>query len=302
MSKFNTSFGTTKQLLGAAVALAMGLASATASAVTVTNVPAGGATASVMADALLANNSGINIVGGSAVIQGTNNASIRQFGTYSGFNLTPSAGTGPSLTMANGVVLTSGSATVPASNTTGSFSTTTNSGANAQLTALAARPTFDANTLGFDFTVANGVKSVSAQFVFATEEFPDQAVTDIFGFFVDGVNYARFADGKLISNEPGSSNFVSNVNGAYGIEYDGLTNVLTVTGLLDELLSTHTLMFGVADTTDSVYDSAVYMNSLMAGQAQTGGLSNDVPEPGTAFLFAIAMAGVAAARRKKASK
>jgi hypothetical protein len=302
MSKFNTSFRPAKQLLGAAVALAMGLASATASAVTVTNVPAGGATASVMADALLANNSGINIVGGSAAIQGTNTAGVRQFGTYSGFNLAPSTGSGPTLAMANGVVLTSGSATVPNSNTTGSFSTTTNSGANAQLTALAGRPTFDANTLGFDFTVAAGVKSVSAQFVFASEEFPDQAVTDIFGFFIDGVNYARFADGDLISNEPGSGNFVSNVNGAYGIEYDGLTNVLTVTGLLDELLSTHSLMFGVADTSDSVYDSAVYMNSLIAGQAGTGGLSNDVPEPGSAFLFAIAMAGAAAARRKKARK
>jgi hypothetical protein len=115
------------------------------------------------------------------------------------------------------------------------------------------------------------------------------------------VNYAKFADGKLISNEVGSSNFISNVSGNYGIEYDGLTNVLTVTGLLDSLLTTHTLMFGVADTSDSIYDSAVYMNSLVAGQAVTGGIG-DVPEPSTTFLFGIALAAAGVLRRKNAAK
>jgi len=287
--------------MGAAVALALGLYGSSASAVVVTTVANTSSTASVMANALLGENSGINIVAGSATIEGTNTTSIKQYGTYSDFNLKSSVAANPTLTMANGVVLTSGAAVVPRTNTSTGLTTVTNSGANAQLTKLAGRTTYDANTLGFNFTVAEGVKSVTAKFVFATEEFPDQTVTDIFGFFIDGVNYATFADGKLISNAVGSSNFISNVSGNYGIEYDGLTNVLTMTGLLNSLLSTHTLMFGVADTSDTRYDSAVFMNSLMAGQAVTGGIS-DVPEPGTTFLFGIALAAAGVLRRKNTGK
>ena len=289
-----------KPVMGATIALA--LCASNASAVVVITVPATPATANTMANAVLASNSGISIVAGSATIQGTNSSTVKQFGKYSNFNLAPKTGTTPTLIMANGVVLSTGAAVVPTSNTSTLFSTVTGSGANAQLTALAGGPTFDANTLGFNFTVGQGVKSVSAQFVFGTEEFPDQGVTDIFGFFIDGVNYAKFADGKLISNEIGTSNFISNVAGAYGIEYDGLTNVLNVTGLLDQKLSTHTLMFGVADTVDNIYDSAVYMNSLLAGQSDTGGLSHNVPEPSNVFLFAIALAGGAMLRRKHSGK
>ncbi|WP_426111713.1 choice-of-anchor L domain-containing protein [Massilia sp. PWRC2] len=289
-----------KTAVSAAIALAM--FASNANAVVVTTVPATSTGVTAMADAVLASNSGISIVANTVKIQGTNSAAIQQYGTYSNFNLAPKTGTTPTLTMADGVVLTSGKAVVPLTNTSPNFSTTTGSGANAQLSALSGSVTNDANTLGFDFTVESGVSSVSAKFVFGTEEFPDQAVTDIFGFFIDGVNYAKFSNGSLISNAVGSNNFISNVAGAYGIEYDGLTNVLTVTGLLNQALLTHTLMFGVADTSDSVYDSAVYLNSLTAGLSGVGGLSSDVPEPSTVFLLGIALAGGALARRKQSSK
>lgn len=289
-----------KTAVSAAIALAM--FASNANAVVVTTVPATSTGVTAMADAVLASNSGISIVANTVKIQGTNSSAIQQYGTYSNFNLAPKTGTTPTLTMADGVVLTSGKAVVPLTNTSPNFSTTTGSGANAQLSALSGSVTNDANTLGFDFTVESGVSSVSAKFVFGTEEFPDQAVTDIFGFFIDGVNYAKFSNGSLISNAVGSNNFISNVAGAYGIEYDGLTNVLTVTGLLNQALLTHTLMFGVADTSDSVYDSAVYLNSLTAGLSGVGGLSSDVPEPSTVFLLGIALAGGALARRKQSSK
>jgi hypothetical protein len=301
MTKQTMASRTSNKIIGAAIAAALSLSASSAGAVVVTTVANDASTASTMASALLGANSGINIVAGSAAIQGTNTATIKQYGTYSNFNLTSTAAANPTLAMANGVVLTTGKAVVPATNTATNYSTTTSSGSNAQLTTLAGGTTYDANTLGFNFTVAEGVKSVSAKFVFATEEFPDQTVTDIFGFFIDGVNYAKFADGKLISNAVGSSNFISNVSGNYGIEYDGLTNVLTVTGLLDSLLTTHTLMFGVADTSDSTYDSAVYMNSLIAGKAVTGGIGN-VPEPSTTLLFGIALAAAGLLRRKHAAK
>lgn len=288
------------KIMGAAVAVALSLAASGASAVAVSTVVDNANAATVMTNALLASNSGINVVAGSTTIQGTNAPGAEQFGTYSNFNLTSTVGTDPTLTMANGVVLTTGAAVVATTNTSASYSVESGSGANAQLGALSNATTADANMLGFDFTVAEGVKSISAQFVFGTEEFPDQSVTDIFGFFVDGVNYAKFANGALISNVIGSTNFISNLSGNYGIEYDGLTNILTVTGLLDSLRTTHTLTFGVADTSDNIYDSAVYMNSLMAGKSATGGFSV-VPEPGTTFLFGIALVAAGILRRKNAS-
>jgi len=113
-------------------------------------------------------------------------------GTYTGFNLAPSSGSTPTLALPDGIVLTSGSANLPLTNTTNQFNPVfPASGSNALLGALSASAggtaaTNDANVISFDFTVAAGMTSVSAQFVFGTDEFPTQSVTDIFGFFVDG--------------------------------------------------------------------------------------------------------------------
>jgi hypothetical protein len=131
-------------------------------------------------------------------------------------------------------------------------------------------------------------------------------VTDIFGFFVDGVNYAKFSNGQLISNAPGgATNFISNPvgGGLYGIEYNGLTQVFTVTGLLGAGNGdgSHTITIGVADTQDSVYDSGVFVSALTAGTATGGGIGNTVPEPASLGLMGgAALAALLASRRRKA--
>lgn len=282
---------------GAALASTLALASVNANAVVISTT---GNTAATMANAVLASNSGITIVSSSAAIQGTNSSSLHQYGTYSNLSLAPKTGSTPTLAMADGVLLTTGSANLPTSNTQTNYSKSTGSGANASLSALSGKSTYDANVLSFNFTVDQSATSIAAKFMFGTEEFPDQSVTDIFGFFVDGVNYAKFSNGALISNNPGSSNFISNVGGAYGIEYDGLTNVLSITGLLNSKLDIHTLAFGVADTNDVSYDSGVFLSSLTAnGTPSTGGISNDVPEPTSIALFGIALGAGALVRRRK---
>jgi hypothetical protein len=261
--------------------------------------------------ALLAPSSGITIddttvtfVGRVGTVGGDFTA---QSATYSNFVLAPATGSTPTLVLPAGILLTTGSAQLPTTNTSNATSISPGTGGNTLLSTLAGDDTSDANILTFNFTTNPGANSVSAQFVFGTEEFPDQLVTDIFGFFVDGVNYARFPGGELISNTPANpANFISNPvgSGLYMIEYNGLTPVFTVVGLLNPALTVHTLTIGIADTFDTLFDSGVFIGGLAAGIATNGGGIDPgvpgVPDTGSTLgMLTLAALGLGALQRKR---
>ena len=166
------------RILTTATAVGMVATAASALSVTPTN------DAAALVATVLAPSSGITIVGGSeAILIGA----ATQQGTYTDFNLSPSSGSGPSFNLPNGVVLTTGTANFPLSNTTNSFSVNSGTGAFAPLQTLA--PTggittsqSNANALSFDFTVDDPeLNSISVKFLFATDEWPTQSITDIMG-------------------------------------------------------------------------------------------------------------------------
>jgi len=159
---------------------------------------------------------------------------------------------------------------------------------------------FDVNRLSFNFTVPANTGGITVQYVFASEEYPEfvfEDFNDSFAFVVDGVNAALVPN----SNSPVTIDSINQfVNSAYyrdndtnpnaiNIEYDGLTHVLTanVFAALNPNLSTHSMIFSIADVGDSFWDSAVFIRAD----------SFQVPEPTT--LGVLACLGAMALRRKR---
>lgn len=250
--------------------------------------------------------SGVSIVDGSQVFQGllgddaTGQSALFDSASFSNGSNTVSIG--------GGAFLTTGRANLANSNTSTSFGATTNSGSDADLNAMlavngaSATNTNDVNFIEFDFTVAGSFNAITLDFIFGSEEFPDQSVTDVLGIFVDGVNFAFFPDHSLVSFVTGvnAGNFNDNTGNTYDLEYDGFSNLLNVVGLLDMSLTTHTIKIAIADTSDAIFDSGVWLSNMRATNADNGGVNNppsSVPAPGTLALVGLGLFAVL--RRKK---
>jgi hypothetical protein len=152
--------------------------------------------------------------------------------------------------------------------------------------------------------VPAGITSVEMDFVFASDEFPDQNVSDVFGVFVDGTNFAFFQDGRLVSFVTGvnADNFNDNDfnTGNYDNQYDGISNSLHLSGILDSGLTTHTLKIAIADTSDTIFDNAVFVAGLEGGTNTGGGGINPIPEPVSLLAWGgLAIAGTLTARRHR---
>jgi len=188
-----------------------------------------------------------------------------------------------------GILLTSGSAAnVIGPNNSSSATTDNGLAGDPDLTLLAGIATLDAAVLNFDFVPDSD--TVQFQYVFGSEEYNEfvgSPFNDVFGFFVNGANFALVPGTSLpvtITNvnngfAPGVSAgpcmncqfYIDNVNAHLDTQLDGLTTVLTFTAPVVAHQVNH-MKIAIADASDRALDSAVFIQagSLRSGTATNG--------------------------------
>jgi Ca2+-binding RTX toxin-like protein len=194
-----------------------------------------------------------------------------------------------SIELGSGALLTSGDGTPPLSNTSGSYGKSTGAKGDASLDAAAkaafsgAGSTQDASVLTFNLVTAEA-GSVRFKVVFGSDEFPEFSNTsfvDIAGIFINGVNYAFFGgstDRPLSVIQANlNGNFINNQGKTLPIEYDGISNVLTITAPVQA--GANSVKIAVADTGDGVYDSALWISDLALTTASSTGIKLLVTPP-----------------------
>ena len=147
--------------------------------------------------------------------------------------------------------------------------------------------------------------TVQFNYVFASEEYPEfscSSFNDVFGFFISGpgINGPFSNNGENIATIPGTTQAVSinnihpqngaacppsflqyyNDNNGIALQpvYDGYTDVFTATAVVTPC-ETYTIKLAVADVTDHIYDTGVFLEAKSFGaptlQVQAATLSLD---------------------------
>ena len=165
------------------------------------------------------------------------------------------------------------------------------------------------STLSFSFTTLGG--DLYFNYVFASEEYNEwvnSTFNDKFQFNLDGVNIALLPgsgtpveiDTVNLGTNPSLYN--NNDTGAFNIQYDGFTDVLTAQAL-GLSAGTHTISLTIFDVGDSALDSAVFIQGNSFSDTPTPPTGppsgSNVPDGGTTIaLLGTALLGLAGIKRK----
>ena len=126
------------------------------------------------------------------------------------------------------------------------------------------------SALEYSVTAPAGITSISLQYLFGSNETCTQS-WDIAAIFVDGINYAKLANGNTITVDP-SSGLVSVNPNVSGFSTSCWTNTYTMVGLFNMALTTHKIQIVVGDTGDYQVPSTFAVSLISGGTATSGGI------------------------------
>ena len=162
---------------------------------------------------------------------------------------------------------------------TSTSQTTNSSGPNnvADFNTAAGASTFDASYIDVDFTPSGD--TLTMQFVFASDEYPEYAVgafQDFVGVWINGQQVQlSIGDGDIDPNNlnagANGNLFIDNTNDQYNTEMDGFTVNLTLK-IPVIANQTNSIRIGIADVSDANYDSTLI---IAGGSVQTTFLATD---------------------------
>jgi hypothetical protein len=205
-------------------------------------------------------------------------SSIVLAGTDGGLNFYSAA----QLMIGPGVLLTTG-VTPNATNTKIDYGTDRHGGSDPALDAItfpgtpsAGGVSHDATSIGFNFTVDDPMATcVTFDIVFGSEdysEYKDSPYTDLAAVFVNGEVIGNDSDvlGSVLSTVTADLPlFRNNSDGSIPIEYDGVTQRLTIVAPIIE--GVNSIRFAIADRGDALYDSGLMVANLHAADLDPGG-------------------------------
>jgi MYXO-CTERM domain-containing protein len=258
-----------------------------------------------------------NIVGAGVTLTGTPTltGATGQAGTFVDFTTgpytNPVTGASGEITMASGIILSSGRVADAAGTYQGGASTNLGGPGDADLTAISGFTTLDAVALTFEFVPTESQIFIS--FLFASTEYPNfvnSQFNDVFGFFVNGTNVALVPGttdpvtinsinvGNPVGVNPSNPQFFTrySVLDVTPFNYGGATVLLTVAANVNPNV-VNTFKFAIADASDRILDSAVLIGAGQFTVTPPGQPPpNGVPEPGVLSL--LGLGAIALVRRR----
>lgn len=169
---------------------------------------------------------------------------------------------------------------------------------------------YDRTTLLVDFTTGtfvNGLGGVQFDFEFSSEEYEEYVGTqfsDYFGAFLGTSMTGLYSAGNNISYDQNHDPITINTTFSHysntGTQMDATTRMLRTTATLASN-TRYYLGFQIADASDAVWDSNVFLDNFKISEQEGEGTTPEVPEPGSLLLLGATL-GAAALIRLRARR